>query len=278
MDARSGAVAGTPAAGTSAAGTPAASPPVAVRIARELVAGIERGSLPVGSILPREAELASEFGVSRPSVREALSALQFAGYIEPRRGRGTLVLTASPVPGQAADVRAAGSFAEVVEILEARLTVEPMVVALAASDPDLAALDEAAPIVAGMALAIEDEAVPADTDHRLHAAIVNVCRNGELRGYVTALLARASGPYWRAAQEAAWRGDSELARQWHEQHAVIVDAVTRGDHDRARAVSRRHLLSAVDNAARCPDMPPSLRRRLRDMHAYHGALDAEGTA
>ncbi len=256
----------------------AASTPVAVSIAGDLVARIERGSLQVGSVLPSEAELASEFGVSRPSVREALSALQFAGYIEPRRGRGTLVLTASPVPGQAADIRAAGSFAEVVDILEARLTVEPVILALAASDPDLAALDEAAPIVSGMALAIKDKKVAADTDHRLHAAIADVCRNIELRGYVKSLLRRASGPYWRAAQEAAWRTDSDLPRRWNEQHADIVDAVTRGDHDRARTVARLHLLSAVDNAARCPEMPPSLRRRLQDMRAYHRALEAEGTA
>jgi DNA-binding FadR family transcriptional regulator len=251
---------------------------VAVRIARELVARIEGGALRVGSVLPSEAELAGEFGVSRPSVREALSALQFAGYIEPRRGRGTLVLTASPVPSQAADVRAAGSFAEVVDILEARLTVEPVVLALAASDPDPVALDEAARIVPGMTLAVKDQAVAADTDHRLHAAIVNVCRNGELRGYVTSLLARASGPYWRAAQEAAWRSGSDLPRRWNEQHAAIVEAVTRGEHDRARAVSRSHLLSAVDNAARCPQMPPSLRRRLQDMHAWHSTLDTGGRA
>ena len=56
-----------------------------------------------------------------------------------------------------------------------------------------------------MALAIKDKAVAADTDHRLHVAIANVCRNNDLRSYVTSLLARASGPHWRAAQEAARR-------------------------------------------------------------------------
>lgn len=259
-------------------GVATAGMPVAVTIAHELVSRIERGSVQVGSVLPAEAELASEFGVSRPSVREALSALQFAGYIEPRRGRGTLVLTASPVPGQAADVRAAGSFSEVVDILEARLTVEPAVLALAASDPDLEALDQAAPIVQGMALAIRGKAVAADTDHRLHVALANVCRNREVRGYVTSLLGRASGPYWRAAQAAAWRDDSELPRQWNEQHADIVDAITRGDHDRARAVSRLHLLSAAENAARCPELPPSLQRRLQEIHAHHSDLDAGRTA
>jgi DNA-binding FadR family transcriptional regulator len=65
-----------------------------------------------------------------------------------------------------------------------------------------------------------------------------------------------------------------LPQRWSGQHAVIVDAITRGDHDRARAESRVHLLSAVENAVRCPEMPPSLRRRLQEMHRYHSALDA----
>ncbi|MGH3660879.1 MAG: FadR/GntR family transcriptional regulator [Micromonosporaceae bacterium] len=249
-----------------------ASRTAAVSIAHELVSRIEAGAVQVGTVLPAEAELAAEFGVSRPSVREALSALQFAGYIEPRRGRGTLVLTASPVPGKAAHVRAAGSLAEVVDLLEARLVVEPETVALAASDPDPQALDQAAAIAQGMTLAVEDNAVAADTDHRLHIAIANVCRNTELREHLISLLNRASGPCWRTAQEAAWRDRADLPQQWARHHAVIVDALAQGDHQRARAESRAHLLTAVQNAAGCAAMPPSLRRRLRQMHTYHSAI------
>ncbi|HEY3472386.1 MAG TPA: GntR family transcriptional regulator, partial [Amycolatopsis sp.] len=123
-----------------------------LRIAAEVRARIEDGHWPAGTVLPTELALAAEFAVSRPSVREALSALQFAGYVEPRRRRGTVVLGDSPVPGAARHVRAARTFEEVVDLLEARLVLEPAVLRLAAADPDPAALDEAHDAVAGMAL------------------------------------------------------------------------------------------------------------------------------
>lgn len=241
----------------------------AASIARKLVDRIEDGELRVGSILPSEIELATEFGVSRPSVREALSALQFAGYVEPRRGRGTLVLAASPVPGHATNVPVAGSFAEVVDILEARLVVEPQTVALAALDPDLTALDEAAVLLQGMEVAVADVKLAADTDHRWHMAVAKICANHDLRDYLIYLLRRASGACWRSSQAAAWREGSQQPHLWACQHSALLDAIAKGDHESAAAIAREHLLSAIDNAAGSPDMPPSLQRRLRQIRLRH---------
>jgi DNA-binding FadR family transcriptional regulator len=234
-----------------------------VRIAGALRLRIERGDWRVGAVLPAEAELAREYGVSRPTMREALSALRFAGYVESRRRRGTVVLSASPVPGPARHTAAAGSFAEVAELLEARLVLEPAVLALAAADPDPGALDEAQEAVTGMALVTGSSAIPADTDHRLHALIARTCRNQTLRTDLETLLERASGPVWRQTQESAWRND--MPHGWTDDHAAIVDAIRRGDGMTAAATSRRHLLSAVDNAAECTEVPASIRRRLHEL-------------
>ena len=57
---------------------------------RQLIAG---GEFPPGSRLPAERELASQLGVSRPSVREALIALEVEGWVEVRTGSGVYVLT-----------------------------------------------------------------------------------------------------------------------------------------------------------------------------------------
>lgn len=236
--------------------------PAAVRIAGALRLRIERGDWPVGAVLPAEAELAREFGVSRPTMRESLSALQFAGYVESRRRRGTVVLSASPVPGPARPGQAA-SFAEVADLLEARLVLEPAVLALAAADPDPVALDEAHDAVAGMALVTDSSVVPADTDHRLHALIARTCRNEILRANLETLLDRASGPVWRRTQESAWR--AEMPHRWTGDHAAVVDALRRGEGPSAAAISRRHLLSAVDNAAECAEVPASVRRRLHQL-------------
>jgi DNA-binding FadR family transcriptional regulator len=241
-----------------------------LRIATEMRARVDDGRWPPGTVLPTELELAREFGVSRPSVREALSALQFAGYVEPRRRRGTVVLGGPPVPGAARHVRAARTYAEVVDLLEARLVLEPAVLALAAADPDPAALDAAHEAVTGMALVTGADAIPADTDHRLHAAIADVCRNPDLREQLKTLLERASGPLWRETQAAAWAGGSDQARRWTGDHDEIVGALARGDGPAAAAASRRHLLSAVDNAAACAGLPPSQLRRLHRLRTHFG--------
>jgi DNA-binding FadR family transcriptional regulator len=234
-----------------------------VRIAGEVCARIEQGWWKVGDVLPTEVALAEEFGVSRPTMREALSALQFAGYVESRRRRGTVVLSAFPVPGVARHVTAAASFTEVADLLEARLAVEPVVLALAAADPDPAALDGAQDVLAGMALVVDARTITADTDHRLHVLIARVCRNPLLRDEIVTLLDRASGPVWRRTQDAAWQQGATLCREWVDDHAGILAALERGDGATAAAISRRHLLSAVENAANCAEMPASVRQRVR---------------
>lgn len=260
--------AGRAPAAQTAAGQPAAGQTAAVRIARAIVEEIEADGFPVGASLPSEAALAGRFGVSRPSLREALSALHFAGYVESRKGAGTVVVSADPVPGAPRDPRAAASYAEVVDLLEARLALEPAVLELAAHDPDPPALDAAAAAAGGMRMAAE-RAVPADTDHRLHALLAATCRNKLLVAAAVELLDRASGPFWRATQQAAW-DDAEALRRWHAQHEAVVAALVDGDAAAAARTSREHLVSAARNAASCAELPPSQRRRLRRLIRIYG--------
>ena len=60
---------------------------VAERVRRQ----IETGKLTAGDRLPAEKDLAQQLGVSRPTVREALIALEIAGFVEIRTGSGTYV-------------------------------------------------------------------------------------------------------------------------------------------------------------------------------------------
>ena len=62
------------------------------QVASDLISRIVTGELPVGSILPREEDLADEYRVNRSVVREAGKLLQVHRLVEPRRRRGTEVL------------------------------------------------------------------------------------------------------------------------------------------------------------------------------------------
>src|SRR4030042_2752670 len=65
-------------------------------IADQILGMINAGRYKVGSKLPSERTITEQMGVSRPSLREAISALQIVGILESRPGDGTYV--SNPVP------------------------------------------------------------------------------------------------------------------------------------------------------------------------------------
>ncbi|TNE36999.1 MAG: GntR family transcriptional regulator [Alphaproteobacteria bacterium] len=68
------------------------------QVAAALMADIESGRSPVGSLLKTEYELCDEFNVSRYTVREALRLLFEAGLVSRRRGAGTVVIATKQPP------------------------------------------------------------------------------------------------------------------------------------------------------------------------------------
>ena len=64
------------------------------QIARTIAAAIEDGRYAPGDRLPSERELADDFGVSRPTIRDAMIALEFQGLVEARQGSGVYVKAA----------------------------------------------------------------------------------------------------------------------------------------------------------------------------------------
>src|SRR5690349_24165130 len=99
------------------------------QIADQIAALIERGEYAVGARLPPERDLAKQLGVSRPSVREALIALEVEGYVEVRVGSGVYV------QGSCAASKAAETLPEdsgPFELIKARWLIEAECAALAA--------------------------------------------------------------------------------------------------------------------------------------------------
>ncbi len=120
------------------------------RVADDLLRRIVGGTLPVGSLLPKEAELAAEYGVNRSVIREAIKLLEVHRLVRPIKRRGTEVLdpvaSVSPEVLQAMMVPAPGRIDRdrLRDYLEIRATLDIQMSVLAAerrTDADLAALD-----------------------------------------------------------------------------------------------------------------------------------------
>jgi DNA-binding FadR family transcriptional regulator len=239
----------------------APSVPVFVQVANQIIEAIQSGELALGARLPSETELAKALGVSRPSVREGLSCLQFEGYIEPRRGSGTVVVStvdrsARPLPGNRPDAPYS-----LVDVLEARLAIEPTTVAIAAADPDPQALRTLKRVLEGMRLALSQDTLLPRTDLELHSALFRVSRNRLMATTAEQLLSLGDYQLFRTVRDKTW-DEGRLPRQWLAHHAATVAAVVARDPDKAREASQAHLMSVLKNIAASARLERSDRRRI----------------
>jgi GntR family transcriptional regulator, transcriptional repressor for pyruvate dehydrogenase complex len=113
--------------------TIARSETVSETVLRQIVGLLRSGHLRPGDRLPPERELATSLGISRPSVREALSALALLGVVQQRQGRGTfLVESIESLPLEPYLYRLLLNRGTVDELMEVRQLLEPRIAALAA--------------------------------------------------------------------------------------------------------------------------------------------------
>lgn len=236
---------------------------VSAHVAEQILERIEAGLLPLGARLPSEAELARDFAVSRPTVREALAALQFAGHVESRRGFGTVVISREPTPGSR-HRPPLQALSQAIDLLETRLVLEPHALASAAEDPDPGALKAARKLINGMRVAADDPELRATTDIRVHRALLATCRNVILRETAADLLDLCLDPMLLTARTKAWQSP-DLPHVWADQHDVVCEAIAAGDPEAARAGSLMHLASVVDNLSAVAAADPHLQRRLTAM-------------
>jgi GntR family transcriptional repressor for pyruvate dehydrogenase complex len=195
------------------------------------------GEVQAGERLPPEADLAARLGISRNVLREAVGALVHGGVLRTRQGDGTYMGPLEPselLDGVALYTQlATGS--RLLQVLEARRTIEPELTRLAATRMDedgLAALDE---LVERMAhRASERELI--ESDVAFHRLIADASGNELLAGFLDALAPVTVRPrVWRAVVDAG-----SLEVQLH-QHRSIADAIRGRDPQAARAAAIVHL-------------------------------------
>lgn len=160
---------------------------VARQVADKIRAAILDGRLQIDERLPTEEELAKSFGISRPTVREALKRLAAQNLIRSQRGPtgGTFVSRPDPeglssaITGAATLLVGVGAF-DIDEIIGARLETEAICCRLACerrSDADLAAMRAEIALQRSKLLSDEDFCA---SDVRFHRAVVQAAGNGPL--------------------------------------------------------------------------------------------------
>lgn len=214
------------------------------QIADQLSTLITSGEFKRGQRLPSERDLAVQLGVSRPSVREALIALEIQGLVEVRVGAGIFVTQAE---GKAAAVpinEGQGPF----ELLRARWLIEGEIAALAAREatkPDLAQVRAA---VEEMEKAANRNLETVGADRDFHMRIAAATHNGALVSVVLYLWDRGRGAMWQRMEEHFQT--PEMRASAMKEHWAILAALDDGDASKARAAMRTHLRRVSADFAR----------------------------
>ncbi len=210
-------------------------------VTQKIAEQIESGFYKVGGRLPAERDLALSFGVSRPTVREAMIALELDGLVEVKMGSGVYVSARKPLGGKANDTDI-GPF----ELLEARRAIEGEACALAAERMTDAIAQELRDLVAEMDEENHRDIVQSeDADRRFHFTIADATQNSAIVQAVKGLWeARDRSPQYNAlATKVRALGVAPRV----DEHLVIVDALQRNDPVAARAAMRDHLTRVIES-------------------------------
>lgn len=211
-----------------------------LQVAEQLQQLIENGAFAIGSRLPAERELASQFGVSRPTIREAMIALEISGLVEVRSGSGVYVLERAGTR-QLPEMQAPGPF----EILEARGLFEGEACALAAQRINADQLDRLAQLLAAMEQEGQSVEQAEAFDQQFHCGIAEASGNSAISATVAWL--------WQL------RNGSEISTRFHQRvreegsrpivadHEAILQALREHDSNAARGAMANHLQRVIDS-------------------------------
>lgn len=213
------------------------------QVADQLRSLIDSGEYAVGSRLPTERELAEQLKISRPTVREALIALEVEGRVRIRVGSGIYVAE----PADAAPAPAAAVIEGPFELLRAREFLESAIAEQAAR---VATKDDVARIDASLA-AMENVEHPGEAsmvhDRAFHVAIAGSLGNAVLVRVVGELFDQRLNPYF--AQLAHYFESPGTWRTALDEHRAVRDAIAAHDPDAAREAMRKHLARSQERFA-----------------------------
>jgi GntR family transcriptional repressor for pyruvate dehydrogenase complex len=210
-------------------------------VIEQIKSGVRDSRYAPGSRLPSERALAEQFGISRPTIREALRTLTALGVVEARQGAGTLLS-----PSGANVLKTSFEFLMLLDqpaveaLYEARELIEVHLAGRAAEHrtaDDLAAMQGA---LEEMRQGISDPEAMTDPNVRFHQAIAAAAHNAVLARFIDCLHDGI-----RTCIEATRPATTDPAGSY-ERHAAIYDAIRRQNPADARRAMTIHMAAAVN--------------------------------
>lgn len=215
----------------------------------ELIGDIARQRLSAGSHLPSLEQLLATYGVSRSTLREALSFLSMAGLVSLHRGHSTGNMVGQASGEKLASVAApffclAGATYR--QILDAWLATEPLLAEQAATNPDREFVRQAL-----------EAHIPTEASQPVHPtfhdAVAKASGNPVMALIVQSITHTVANLYWAMAQEGV-AGETLCC-----EHGEVLGAILDGDGPRARRAMEAHLRHMIEEIER--RMPASLHWR-----------------
>ena len=216
---------------------------VSTQIADQIRSSILSGEFTPGDKLPPERELAEMFGVSRPSVREALNMLASSGLVMSYQGGGTVVMSL-------VDTSGTNTLSELIrvqqdralDVIEVRKCMESWTAWYAAEralPEDIRRLEE---IITGMERNLDGLLPSEDLDANFHIVIARATHN-----IVWQHLMQSLFDAMKEFQQSVWRAvyiTSEDHHQLYRHHRSIFEAIRLKDSEGAREAMMTHLTFA----------------------------------
>ncbi len=210
-------------------------------IVTRLSADMRDGSVKPGDKLPSESEIMARFDVSRTVVREALSKLQASGLVETRHGIGTFALTlpdSNTFQISGADF---STLADVIAVLELRISLETEAAGLAAQRRTAANLRSMRAALRAFEDAIKQDSDAVPSDFEFHMEVARATGNqhfAQLMAYLgTMIIPRTRVNTPNSAPE----GRLIFLLRVHQEHENIFNAIRNQDSKAAGVAMRTHL-------------------------------------
>ncbi len=241
-----------------------------ITVYNEIAKLISAGEFPVGSRLPTERELSERFKVSRPTIREAIIALEAKEQVSVKPNSGVYVMGNNLIDDDFS--REISAF----ELLEARVLIEGEAAALAARMITKDELQELADALRDLKHEGVEDISSSSADRRFHSVIAHATHNRVIAKQIKNLWdIQENFDHIYKAHQSVCVADAKTTRI--ADHTSIYDAIASGDVLEARRSMRAHfsdLLEAMHDASEKEAVEETKRKasQLRERFTIGDAL------